>query len=162
MPALPPELRSTLLKGQWTVSKKPQDHRRRSIYVFARRNLRFPIFEVFDRPDAGASCARRDRSTTALQSLQMLNGDLTYQAAVQLRDRLLLDQEDSNSPIEFETASGEKIVEQLFLTTLSRRPSRKESDRFVAVLRHPPTHLSDNLLIACLAILNASEFVYVD
>ena len=88
-PPLPPELLTTLLKGQWKTSENPADHVRRSIYVFARRNLRYPIFEVFDRPDAGASCARRDRSTTAIQSLLMLNGELVVQSAQHLRDRLL-------------------------------------------------------------------------
>ena len=77
MPPLPEELVGTLLKGQWKASEYAADHWRRSIYVFARRNLRYPIFESFDRPDAGASCAKRDRSTTAIQALQMLNSRLS-------------------------------------------------------------------------------------
>ncbi|OYW21101.1 MAG: hypothetical protein B7Z55_06180, partial [Planctomycetales bacterium 12-60-4] len=66
---LPEELVQTLLKGQWTTSPDIGDHTRRSIYLFARRNLRFPILEAFDRPDANASCAVRGRSTTAPQAL---------------------------------------------------------------------------------------------
>ncbi len=49
-PPLPAELVKTLLKNQWQVSPRQADHYRRSIYIFARRNLRFPIFEAFDRP----------------------------------------------------------------------------------------------------------------
>ncbi|MDZ4688016.1 MAG: DUF1549 and DUF1553 domain-containing protein, partial [Planctomycetaceae bacterium] len=58
-PPLPTELVSTLLKGQWDVSPNEEDHRRRSVYLFVRRNLRYPLFEVFDRPDTNASCDQR-------------------------------------------------------------------------------------------------------
>src|SRR5207249_8142149 len=68
MPPLPEELLGTLLKGQWTTSKREADHYKRSIYVFARRNLRLPVFEAFDRPDGNATCPIRTRSTTAPQS----------------------------------------------------------------------------------------------
>jgi hypothetical protein len=46
MPPLPEELVKTLLKNQWNVSKRESDHYRRSIYLFARRNLRYPIFDA--------------------------------------------------------------------------------------------------------------------
>ena len=75
MPPLPPELVQTLLPNQWKVSTRPEDHARRSVYVFARRNLRYPIFESFDRPDAGASCPVRGQSVTATQSLLMFNSE---------------------------------------------------------------------------------------
>lgn len=152
MPPLPPELTSTLLKGQWKTSERPADHARRSIYVFVRRNLRYPIFEVFDRPDAGATCARRDRSTTAIQALQMLNGGLVFEAAKVLRARLLDEAPD---------ASRTQIVELLFLHTLSRRPSHIERERFTKALQSS-ADWHDNLLSACVAILNANEFVYID
>ncbi|MEJ7594454.1 MAG: DUF1549 and DUF1553 domain-containing protein [Planctomycetaceae bacterium] len=64
-PPLPIELSSTLLKDQWNVTEDTSEHNRRSIYIFARRNLRFPIFEAFDRPAANESCSRRNVSTTA-------------------------------------------------------------------------------------------------
>ena len=62
-PPLPKELIATLLKNQWVVSPDEEDHRRRSIYLMVRRNLRYPLFEVFDRPDTNATCAKRSRST---------------------------------------------------------------------------------------------------
>ena len=76
-PPLPPEVTATLLKDQWTVSGDEEDHRRRGIYLFVRRNLRFPMFDVFDRPDTNASCAVRHESTTAVQSLTLLNSDFS-------------------------------------------------------------------------------------
>ncbi|MGN6546613.1 MAG: DUF1549 and DUF1553 domain-containing protein, partial [Aureliella sp.] len=87
MPPLPEELVSTLLPGQWQASRDPADHHRRSIYVFARRNLRYPIFESFDRPDAGASCPERGRSITATQSLLLMNSEFSLGIAQQLAAR---------------------------------------------------------------------------
>ncbi len=50
---------------------------RRSLYVFVRRNLRYPFFEAFDRPDTNASCPRRPVTTIAPQALSLLNSRLS-------------------------------------------------------------------------------------
>lgn len=175
MPALPEELVGTLLKGQWTTSPKASDHDRRSIYIFARRNLRYPIFEVFDRPDANASCAVRNRSTTPTQSLLLLNSALALRSARYLAGQILNESEGPASQ-----------VEQLFLRTLSRRPTSAESLRLSQFLQsererieqeqrsvdqlalpvslEPATdpYAAAALVEACLAVLNASEMVYLD
>ncbi|MCA9171747.1 MAG: DUF1553 domain-containing protein, partial [Planctomycetales bacterium] len=88
-PPLPRELVSTLIKGQWEPSRKSEDALRRSIYIFARRNLRYPLFAEFDRPAANSSCAARGVSTTATQSLYLLNSDVAYDAARRLAERVL-------------------------------------------------------------------------
>lgn len=152
MPKLPTELTSTLLKDQWKTSPDVADHMRRSIYIFARRNLRYPLFEVFDRPDAGASCPQRDRSTTAIQSLQMLNSELSLQCAVALRDRW---QEDcANS-----AHSSQDSLTKLFLRVLNRTPNANELD---IMARFLDESTEDSKTAACLAMLNSSEFIYVD
>lgn len=157
MPPLPEELVSTLLKGQWQTSEEPADHARRSIYIFARRNLRYPLFDAFDRPDAGASCPERGRSTTAIQSLQMLNSDIALQAARGLRDRLRREQAAVGGE-----ASVEDLVDGLFLIAFARQPSPSETRRVRKLLESPAMNREESLLAACLAVLNASEFVYVD
>ena len=73
-PPLPDELVSTLLKNQWPITPEVEEHTRRSIYLFVRRNLRYPLFEVFDRPDKNASCPRRNRSTINVDELDTLKG----------------------------------------------------------------------------------------
>ncbi len=88
-PPLPPEVAITLLKKQWEVSEDESDHFRRSIYLFTRRNLRFPLFDVFDRPDANASCGIRNVSTTAPQSLTLLNSRLSLQSAQYTAGKIL-------------------------------------------------------------------------
>ncbi len=89
MPPLPDEMVRTLLPGQWKTSSTISDHHRRSIYIFARRNLRYPIFDSFDRPDAGASCPERGKSTTATQSLLMFNSAFSLQIAESISDQAI-------------------------------------------------------------------------
>ena len=156
MPPLPQELVKTLLNGQWKTDSDARNHYRRSIYVFARRNLRYPIFDVFDRPDAGASCARRNRSTTATQSLQMLNSELTLQAASGLRDRLLA-QGFENSP-----TGHQALIDELFRITLARTARTSEHKHIQEFLEQDQTRLRENILSVCMAILNSNEFVYLD
>ena len=70
-PELPRELTKLSSKGAvWPVSPRLEDRTRRSLYVFVRRNLRYPFFEVFDRPDTNASCPRRPVTTIAPQALR--------------------------------------------------------------------------------------------
>jgi hypothetical protein len=163
MPPLPNELVGTLLKGHWKTSEDQADHWRRSVYVFARRNLRYPIFESFDRPDAGASCPKRDLSTTAIQSLQMFNSELSLECSKQLRQRILTDVSNvSNHTDSEEKGSIETLINRLFLIALARRPSAREAEAMSTFIGSNMADRDNQLLAACLAILNTSEFIYVE
>lgn len=149
-PPLPSELVSTLLKDQWNVTPEAAGHDRRSVYVFARRNLRYPIFEVFDRPDANASCAARNRSTTAPQSLLMLNSELALRLATQFADRLRT-----------ETAAPDEQVRLAFQIAFSRDPDPTELAAAHELLA-TSNDAHQALVDLCLALFNTNEFVYVD
>jgi len=146
MAPLPQALVATLLKGQWKVSEDAESHRRRSVYLFVRRNLRYPLFEAFDRPDTNASCPRRDVSTTAPQALAMLNSEFSLSAARDLADYV-----QSNAGCDCER------VELLYRRTLGRAPTddeRRAAEKFVAA--------DGDWVALCLAMFNLNEFVYVD
>ncbi len=64
--------------GFWPTSKDETDRNRRSIYVFTRRSVPFPMLEVFDRASPQLAHARRDVSTTPQQSLTLFNNDVVY------------------------------------------------------------------------------------
>ena len=84
-----PELVQALYKpSQWAVTPDPAEHNRRSVYLFAKRNLRLPFMEVFDAPDAQVSCPRRESSTHAPQALELLNGDFSNRMAEAFAARL--------------------------------------------------------------------------
>jgi hypothetical protein len=82
-PSAHPELPKVLEDSRygWYADKNVEDRNRRSIYVFAKRNMRLPLLEAFDQPDQLNSCSRRTATTTAPQSLELLNGEMAEQAA---------------------------------------------------------------------------------
>ena len=147
-PPLPQELVETLLKNQWNVSPDTEDHRRRSLGLFVRRNLRYPLFEAFDRPDANASCPRRGRSTIAPQALFLLNSEFSLQAAQDLAAAL---QQASLDPT--------VQIDLAYLHTLSRRPTEAERRLATDFLNaDSPAALTG----FCLALFNLNEFIYID
>ncbi len=151
-PPLPKELLTTLLKNQWNVTQDKVEHDRRSIYVFARRNLRYPIFEVFDRPSANASCPDRGVSTTAPQSLHLLNSGFSASTARRLADSLAASPTDDQ-------------IQLVFLSLLGRRPSPKETQETLAFLAESEDSADgslNGLTHLCLSLFNCNEFIFVD
>jgi hypothetical protein len=172
----PPLPREVVGLSRWVVSPNRADHVRRSIYVFARRNLRYPLFEAFDRPDGNASCARRTRSTTAPQSLFLINSKLSLDAARRLAGYVM-----SSAANDVDAR-----VTLCFRRALSRPPTRSELElarQFVtrqqAMLEKQRRSAKDlalpdpcpdgadpyaaaALVDLALAMFNLNEFIYVD
>ena len=122
-----------------------EDHTRRSLYIFARRNLRFPFLETFDLPDSNLSCPKRERSTTAPQALALLNASDVIGAAKALAARL-----------EKETKSHDERVAAAYRLVLGRKPSETEALIGRKFLDASPTSEF------CRALFNLNEFVYLD
>lgn len=132
------------IKG-WTPTADASEHIRRSIYIFARRNLRFPFLEVFDAPDSNLSCPARERSTTAPQALTLLNADEVVAASKAFAERL--------------TKMAKEKDEQIVLgyrLALGRKPSEKELGFAREFLKTSP------LKEFCRALFNLNDFVYVE
>jgi len=146
-PGVFPPIPSDILKGSkgWTVSADPKEHVRRSVYIFSRRNLRFPFLEVFDAPDSNLSCPERGRSTTAPQSLTLLNAAEVMSAAQTTAERIAA---ESKSPAE--------QVTRLYRLALSRRPSERELALACEFLSTSP------LAELCRAVFNLNAFVYLE
>ncbi len=146
-PGVFPPIPAEALRGArgWQASPDPRDHGRRSVYIFARRNLRFPFLEAFDLPDSNLSCPKRERSTTAPQALALLNDEDVVAAARGLAARLMK-----------EAQSDEERIILAYRHVLGRRPADKERLLALAFLREAP--LSE----LCRALFNLNEFVYVD
>ena len=80
--AVPGELASATWPG------KPDDDPstwRRSLYVFSKRSIRYPLFEAFDQPNLINSCDRRNRSTIAPQALLLMNNAMVLHAGEDIR-----------------------------------------------------------------------------
>jgi hypothetical protein len=75
----------------WEPDQEAAQRNRRSVYILAKRNMRFPLFEAFDQPDLHQSCARRAVTVSAPQSLALLNSELTLELARCWAERLAHD-----------------------------------------------------------------------
>jgi hypothetical protein len=85
------ELSATAAEGGWGVEKDPAENNRRSIYIFVRRNLRYPLLQEFDSPNALESCDYRKNTVTPSQALDLLNNDLLITWAQSFAGRVLND-----------------------------------------------------------------------
>ena len=127
---------------------------RRSVYVYVKRNLRFPLFDLFDVPDRNETCARRHVSTNAPQTLALLNSQLTRDLARSLARRVI--QESGGDA----SAAVERAI-WLALGRASDAQERATLTEFVkraSVAADSETALED----VCHAIFNLNEFLYVD
>src|SRR5262249_18302010 len=58
-PPIAPEILASMAGGIWKRETDGPAVWRRSVYVYRKRGLAFPMFEVFDLPDQNTSCGRR-------------------------------------------------------------------------------------------------------
>lgn len=140
-----PDLVKFLYKpSQWAVTKDPDEHRRRSIYLIAKRNLRLPFMETFDQPDLLSSAGRRESSTHAPQALELLNGGLANELAAAFAARL---EREAG-------ADHARIVERAYWLAIGRAPSRNERQLSLGFLESAP------LREFTLAMFNLNAFLY--
>src|SRR5262249_1641918 len=88
MPYQPPGIWLTPYEGRdWVTATNANGHRR-AIYTFIRRSATYPSFVTFDSPSREFCTVRRVRSNTPLQSLDLLNNPVFYEAAEGLAKRM--------------------------------------------------------------------------
>jgi hypothetical protein len=85
------ELSATAAAGGWKTEKDPAQNNRRSVYIFVRRNLRYPLLQEFDSANTFESCDFRKPTVTPSQSLDLLNNDLVLEWAQAFAGRVLND-----------------------------------------------------------------------
>jgi hypothetical protein len=159
-----PKLPAGVSSYAWKPDDRAEDQNRRSVYVFAKRNLRFPLFDAFDLPDMHNSCARRTKTTTAPQALVLLNGDFSLERArkwaADLSARFPDDEKGlvahayraawGRRATDDEVALGLKFLHAQESVLPSGAPGDAANARAAAVADF------------CHALLSANEFLYVD
>jgi hypothetical protein len=103
--------------GFWPVSADVRERHRRSIYVFTRRSVPFPMLEAFDRASPQVAHARREVSTTPQQSLTLFNNDVVYEWSKSLAERA-----STEAARPTEAARIDRLFEILF----ARLPDKSE------------------------------------
>jgi hypothetical protein len=161
--------------GLWLATPDLHEHSRRSVYLFAKRNVRLPMLEAFDQPDTLTSCPARAVSTYAPQALILLNGPFVQEQSKQFAARLLRE------------CSGdeERLVDRAYRLALARSPQEAErrmareflaaqaalvrdrlrARQLVALPPGMPENVDPAVAAAvgdfCLALMNRNEFLYV-
>ena len=127
-PPQPKSVNELIYADQWKESTG-RDVYRRGLYVFLKRTMPYPQLATFDAPDSLTSCSRRERSTTPLQALNLLNDPLFVEAAQALSARVLREVQGTD----------EEQVDYAFRLCLSRAPTADEKDRLVDYYRRRKT-----------------------
>jgi hypothetical protein len=153
-PSVFPEIAAEL-KGAgapWKVTNDPRERDRRSVYVFVKRNLRYPLFALFDAPDRNETCSRRYATTTAPQALTLLNDTIILGFAKDFAARV--SKEAGTEP--------EKVVDRAFRLAIGRAPKADERETMLAFLKDHRGTSEEAVIDLCHALLNLNEFLYVD
>ncbi len=146
-------------KYAWEPDQRPCDRNRRSIYILAKRNFAYPLFDAFDQPDRINSCPVRPVTITAPQALAMLNSDFTLTQARHLAGVLTANHGNATVP----------LIRAAYLRVLSREPDAQEIAAGEKFLRQQaqliglsnPSAL-DAVVDFCHALLNSAEFLNVE
>jgi mono/diheme cytochrome c family protein len=146
-PYIDPKLFQSSTKRTWPG--KPDDDPstwRRSLYVYSKRSIRYPLFETFDQPNLVNSCERRNRSTIAPQALLLMNNNFVILESKFFAERLRKEAGDD----------ARAQAGRAFRLALGRAPSAFELTTSVEFVRSSPNGLAE----FCQALFNLNEFVY--
>jgi hypothetical protein len=144
-PELQPEILQQMTHGIWRNEKDGPKVWRRSVYIYRKRGLPFPMLESFDLPDQNISCGARVVSTVPTQALTLMNDEFVVRQAELFAQRVS------------ETAPNDPSaqVDLAYKLALGRGPAADEKKLGIEyVSKQDLTGLAH-------VLLNLNEFVYL-
>ena len=117
------------------------------MYTFLKRTAPHPSLVNFDAPNREQFCARRERSNTPLQALQLMNDIQHIEAARALAGRSLLEVQ----------ANDRERITWLFRVVLARPPSADEHKTVADFLERSRTRYATDLESAKKAIAHGES-----
>jgi hypothetical protein len=144
-PPLPKELLTEANHGIWKSTEDGPAVWRRSVYVYRKRGLAFPMFQAFDLPEQNVTAGARNVSTVPTQALMMLNDAFVLRQAQVFADRVRKEVGDDPA----------RQIALAYQIALTRPPSQTE----LAVALDVTTKQS--LVDLTHVLLNVNEFVYI-
>jgi hypothetical protein len=169
-PAFKPPIPAEAMVARNTKSPYPTDAkdddstRRRSVYMFHKRVVPYPLLQVFDRPDAQQACGRRDQTIVAPQALSLLNDAFVRTRSVEMAGRLIAEccDEASLANRAFELAlfrpptESERSAAIEFVKSQTDRRQARDAGKAAADVR--AAAVAD----FCQALFSTNEFLYID
>jgi hypothetical protein len=164
-PRIPEELLTASQRNKWPVVKQEgPEHWRRSVYIYVKRQMPFPLLELFDIPSTAHTCDRRQDSTIPTQALVLMNDNFTQEQAGWFGRRVRLSAESD---------SLDSQAQQALRLALSREPPATRIAEAAEFLRaqqhvyesagHKPAEAKEAALVdLCHVLLNCNELLYVD
>lgn len=153
-----------------TVSLQGEEYRR-SVYIQVRRSQPLALLNLFDAPAMELNCERRQASTSAPQSLMLMNSEFILEQAERFAQRLI--REEGPVP--------RRQIERAWLLAFSRLPTESERQHAEAFLQKRTQQLQDPagsgatevksgkpapgemaLRSLCQTLFSSNEFLYVD
>ena len=170
-PSFKPPIPSEALQARNVKDPYPKDlkdtpeTRRRTIYMFHKRVVQYPLMQAFDAPDAQQSCGRRMNTTVAPQALALLNDPFVRLRAAELAKRL---QADAGGEVELqirlafqlclnrEPAGGELATARSFISEQTNARQQRDAKQ--------PAGAAQRLALTdfCQSLFGLNEFIYVD
>ena len=172
----PPMPAGVVTRGGWKAKEDEAEAQRRSVYVFVRRNTRYPMFEAFDMPDTHESCSRRNATVTPNQALELMNSELIFDWSRSFAGRVL---NDAGMNHESLVDRAYRLAYQRPATSEEKRLANAFLSRHVPLVaarlaKNEPVPMPKNLpagmapaeaaavVDLCHAILNSNEFLYLN
>jgi hypothetical protein len=149
--------------GSGGVIARAYQTKRRSLYLPVIRSGLFDLFQAFDFGEPSVVTGRRETTTVAPQALLLMNGDLVWQAAKGLAERLRA----------AECADDESRVCAAYELAFGRAPSRTEIGRVLDFIKSyedelendglsPPERRKGAWEAWCRVLLASNEFIYIN
>ena len=143
-PPLPKELMTEANHGIWKSQADGPDVWRRSVYVYRKRGLAFPMFQAFDLPEQNVTAAARYVSTVPTQALTLLNDAFVLRHAGMFADRVKREAGDAPA----------RQIDLAYRIALTRPPTQTELAMALDATR------TGSLVDFTHVLLNVNEFVY--
>lgn len=117
----------------WRTSKDEQDHNRRSLYVFTRRSIPYPILDSFNMASPQEAHSKREVTTTPLQALTLFNSEVIFDWSKSLAGRVINEAGDDKSD----------RINHLYQILFARNASDDEIDTLQAFLEQQEQVIRD-------------------
>src|SRR4029077_2262945 len=144
-PHVDEESLKALFRGIWRNHDDGPEVWRRSVYIYQKRALPFPMVNVFDLPDQSLSFGARYKSTVPTQALTLMNDDFVIRQAQLFADRIQ----------EAAPRDAEAQIRAAYAIALSRPPTEGEMRLALDFLQ------KQKLVDFAHVMLNLNEFVYM-